>query len=126
MSKSGGGAAAGADPDEIRHRAYILWNQDGCPEGRALEYWLRAEAELASEGQAAGGGGGNGAEAPRAADEPEPPARPTWARAKAKEKAEPKAAAVDMAPETAPSDETVAKRHASLVQQRRTRAKAEG
>jgi hypothetical protein len=26
----------------IRERAYCLWEQDGCPEGRAEEYWHRA------------------------------------------------------------------------------------
>lgn len=25
-----------------RERAYFLWQQDGCPEGRADEYWERA------------------------------------------------------------------------------------
>ena len=27
---------------DIRQRAYLLWEQDGCPEGRADEYWQRA------------------------------------------------------------------------------------
>lgn len=26
----------------VRERAYFLWKQDGCPEGRAEEYWHRA------------------------------------------------------------------------------------
>lgn len=26
----------------VRERAYFLWQQDGCPEGRAAEYWHRA------------------------------------------------------------------------------------
>lgn len=30
----------------IRERAYALWEQEGHLEGRALEYWLRAEAEF--------------------------------------------------------------------------------
>lgn len=35
-------------PDEelahhIRERAYHLWEADGCPEGRAQEYWDRAD-----------------------------------------------------------------------------------
>ena len=42
-----------ADAEEIRHRAYVLWHEDGCPEGRAMDYWLRAEAEL--NGVPAGG-----------------------------------------------------------------------
>lgn len=31
---------------EIRELAYKLWQQDGCNEGRNLEYWLRAEQQL--------------------------------------------------------------------------------
>jgi hypothetical protein len=30
----------------IRERAYELWEADGCPHGRAQEYWYRAQAEL--------------------------------------------------------------------------------
>ena len=26
----------------VRERAYLLWENDGCPEGRAEEYWHRA------------------------------------------------------------------------------------
>lgn len=26
----------------VRERAYFLWEQDGCPEGKAKEYWYRA------------------------------------------------------------------------------------
>jgi hypothetical protein len=33
--------------DAIRRTAYFLWEQDGRPEGRAQDYWLRAkEAHL--------------------------------------------------------------------------------
>jgi hypothetical protein len=31
---------------DISARAYTLWEQAGCPEGRALDNWLQAEAEL--------------------------------------------------------------------------------
>jgi DUF2934 family protein len=31
---------------EIRARAHELWEQDGRPSGRDLEFWLRAEREL--------------------------------------------------------------------------------
>lgn len=34
---------------DIRARAYALWESDGSPEGRALEYWERAERELSEE-----------------------------------------------------------------------------
>jgi|SRR5918994_745181 hypothetical protein len=37
------------DP-ELRHRieerAYALWEADGRPDGRALDYWLQAEQEI--------------------------------------------------------------------------------
>lgn len=32
---------------QIRERAYVLWEGEGRPEGRAVEHWRRAEAELA-------------------------------------------------------------------------------
>jgi hypothetical protein len=33
---------------EIRVRAYSLWEQEGRTEGRALDYWSRAEREVAA------------------------------------------------------------------------------
>jgi hypothetical protein len=30
----------------IQERAYALWLEDGCVDGRAYEHWLRAEREL--------------------------------------------------------------------------------
>ena len=33
----------------IRERAHALWEADGCPKGRELQYWLRAEQELLAE-----------------------------------------------------------------------------
>ena len=39
-------------PDEreqaIRERAYAIWEQEGRPDGKDLEHWLRAEAEFTS------------------------------------------------------------------------------
>ena len=29
--------------EAMRRTAYFLWEQDGCPEGRAFDYWLRAK-----------------------------------------------------------------------------------
>tara|TARA_R110002020_G_scaffold120200_4_gene274036 strand:+ start:627 stop:848 length:222 start_codon:yes stop_codon:yes gene_type:complete len=29
--------------EAIRRTAYFLWEQDGRPEGRAFDYWLRAK-----------------------------------------------------------------------------------
>jgi hypothetical protein len=34
---------------DIRERSYFIWEQEGCPQGRACEHWLRAEAELQLE-----------------------------------------------------------------------------
>jgi hypothetical protein len=33
----------------IRERAFVLWEQDGHPDGKDLEYWLSAEAEILGE-----------------------------------------------------------------------------
>lgn len=38
--------------ERIRHRAYLLWLDAGCPAGRDLEHWLVAEA-LENAGTAA-------------------------------------------------------------------------
>lgn len=35
--------------DAIRLRSYLIWQQEGCPQGRALSHWLRAKAELEAE-----------------------------------------------------------------------------
>jgi len=34
------------DEQQIKERAYFIWSDEGRPEGRDLEYWLRARAEL--------------------------------------------------------------------------------
>lgn len=34
--------------DDIARRAYSLWQQLGCPNGRDLNIWLEAERELAA------------------------------------------------------------------------------
>ena len=34
---------------EIRTRSYLLWETAGRPQGRDLDFWLRAEAELEAE-----------------------------------------------------------------------------
>jgi hypothetical protein len=38
------------DHNRIAHRAYELWETDGCPANKADHYWYRAERELAAEG----------------------------------------------------------------------------
>jgi FAD/FMN-containing dehydrogenase len=44
--------ASGAE-QIIRERAYYLWEQDGRPHGRDLEYWTRAAAEAVASPKAA-------------------------------------------------------------------------
>ena len=109
------------DVDRIRERAYELWRQDGCPEGRAMDYWLRAEADLRGEADAAVPGGGEsatgqGEAAPAPMDEPKT-SRATRARKAPQTKSEPEPAA-----RAAQAD----KGRAGYVQQKRTRRKAEG
>jgi hypothetical protein len=33
----------GEPTEEIRREAYLLWQQEGCPEGRELDHWLAAQ-----------------------------------------------------------------------------------
>ncbi|NLF25405.1 MAG: DUF2934 domain-containing protein [Deltaproteobacteria bacterium] len=35
-----------ATPQQIALRAWEIWQAEGCPQGREIEHWLRAEAEL--------------------------------------------------------------------------------
>ena len=35
--------------DRLRQTAYFLWEQDGRPEGRAFDYWLKAKNSLLRE-----------------------------------------------------------------------------
>jgi hypothetical protein len=30
----------------VRDRAYRIWEEEGRPEGRAMEHWVRAECEV--------------------------------------------------------------------------------
>ena len=30
----------------IRHRSYLIWQREGCPDGRAMDHWIRAETEI--------------------------------------------------------------------------------
>ena len=36
------------DLQRTAERAYLLWEKEGRPQGRDVELWLKAEAELAS------------------------------------------------------------------------------
>ena len=42
-------ASSGTDSGVIAQRAYEIWQREGCPDGRAMEHWFRAETELAGE-----------------------------------------------------------------------------
>jgi hypothetical protein len=33
----------GEPTEEIRREAYLLWQQEGCPQGRELDHWLAAQ-----------------------------------------------------------------------------------
>jgi hypothetical protein len=35
--------------DRIRNRAFEMWQDEGCPDGRDLDFWLKAESELLEE-----------------------------------------------------------------------------
>jgi hypothetical protein len=43
------------DEARIRERAYLLWEADGCPHGRAEEFWERARELIGMEGGAGPG-----------------------------------------------------------------------
>lgn len=45
--------------EAIRQRSYLIWQREGRPDGRALDHWLRAKAELEAEFQASAGGSGD-------------------------------------------------------------------
>jgi hypothetical protein len=32
--------------EEVRSLAYTIWQEEGCPDGRHVEHWLKAEAIL--------------------------------------------------------------------------------
>ena len=42
--------------EEIRARAYALWEQEGKPEGRHLQHWLQAKRLIAAEELGVAGG----------------------------------------------------------------------
>jgi hypothetical protein len=35
--------------EEVQHRAYLIWEREGRPDGRALEHWVQAETELSQK-----------------------------------------------------------------------------
>jgi hypothetical protein len=54
---------------EIEKRAYLFWMAEGRPQGKELEHWLRAEAEVDARGNSEAAGSA-GASAPRASARP--------------------------------------------------------
>ncbi len=43
--------AGPADDAAIREKAYLFWEEDGRPEGRETEYWMRAVVALTDKTQ---------------------------------------------------------------------------
>ena len=43
------------DRSLVAQRAYEIWQREGCPEGRDMEHWLRAESELGTASELTGG-----------------------------------------------------------------------
>jgi hypothetical protein len=37
--------------DQVRRRAHELWENDGRPEGREMDFWLQAEREIGEAGK---------------------------------------------------------------------------
>lgn len=71
-----------ADHDRIKDLAYRLWQEGGCPDGRDMDYWLMAEAQLVQAAQ------------PEAAKPAQPEAaKPAQPKTAAKAPAKPKAPA---------------------------------
>ncbi len=35
--------------EAVRLRSYAIWEREGCPDGNALDHWLRAMAEIDAE-----------------------------------------------------------------------------
>jgi len=42
--------SAGLPPELIAARAYKIWQQQGCPEGREEQHWWQAEQEIVRDG----------------------------------------------------------------------------
>ncbi|MEK0082380.1 DUF2934 domain-containing protein [Benzoatithermus flavus] len=131
------------DADRIRQRAYELWEQDGRPEGHDLDYWLKAERDLAQNdgsdlgsphGSGAGETGGTRSEpdlAPVSEGGKAPPRRSSRSQAKPVQGNEddagkPASAKARKAKPAAGEAATVTAEREEHVQQRRTRKKAEG
>ncbi len=49
MSELNPAPNTGADEQRIRERAFVLWEQAGCPEGQADEFWNLAQQEISMQ-----------------------------------------------------------------------------
>lgn len=38
--------SACANLEQIANRAYAIWQEQGCPDGRDMEHWIEAEAHF--------------------------------------------------------------------------------
>lgn len=47
--KANGSERAGSSTGSVEARAYEIWLEEGRPEGKALEHWLRAEEEISTK-----------------------------------------------------------------------------
>ena len=54
----------------IRQRAYELWLQEGCPEGRESTHWQQAAEEIGADQEMASGGEPGGSEGSAAPQQP--------------------------------------------------------
>lgn len=45
------GNQVGGEDEQVRKRAYELWEQEGKPEDRHEEFWHQAQAEITSSGE---------------------------------------------------------------------------
>jgi hypothetical protein len=48
------GSGTNITEDQVRQRAFELWEKRGHPEGHEAEFWLQAERELRGEGNSGG------------------------------------------------------------------------
>jgi len=78
--------------DKIQELAYRLWQEDGAPTGRDMDYWLRAEAALHTTVKPKAEKKPAAKAAPKAKAKAEPKAKPA-AKAKTAPKAKPAAKA---------------------------------
>ncbi len=91
-------AQHGLTAEAISRRAYELWEQEGRPENRDLEHWLRAEQDLLAQQQKSTNSAGTSAPSDRPSNSDAQPLQGTRAAAAANR--EPKAEAKPAAKRT--------------------------